>query len=92
MSMAITNNASAPTPTVAANPAPPKKGDTAAKAATATKTAPARGATATISAAALAAAKEAAETPAQTAQEAQGSDMQAKRLLARETAARKAYS
>ena len=46
-----------------------------------------------ISAAGLLAAaanKEATETPAQTAQEAQGADMQAKRLLAREQAASKA--
>ena len=42
--------------------------------------------------AALAASKEAAETPAQTAQEAQGNDHQAQRLLAKETAERKAYS
>lgn len=46
----------------------------------------------TLSAAGLAAAaanKEAAETPSQTALEAQGSDMQAKHLLAREQAAAK---
>jgi len=48
--------------------------------------------TATISAAAQALAKEAAETPTQTAQEAQGNDRQAQRLLAKEVAARKAYS
>lgn len=42
--------------------------------------------------AALATSKEAVETPAQTAQEAQGNDHQAQRLLAKETAARKAYS
>jgi hypothetical protein len=50
---------------------------------------------ATISPAALAAlatSKEAAETPAQTAQEARGNDHQAQRLLAKEAAARKAYS
>lgn len=47
----------------------------------------------TISAAgqlAAAANKEAMETPAQTAQEAQGSDMQAKRLLAKEQVATRA--
>ena len=38
------------------------------------------------------AAQEAAETPAQTAQEARGSDQQAKRLLAKEQAAIRAYS
>ena len=48
--------------------------------------------TATISAAALAMAKEAAETPAQTAQEAQHNDPQAQRVLARQAAAQKAYS
>ena len=42
--------------------------------------------------AALAASKEAAETPQQTAQEARGNDHQAQRLLARQAAARKAYS
>jgi hypothetical protein len=40
----------------------------------------------------MAAAKEAAETPAQTAQEARGNDHQAQRLLAKEAAMRKAYS
>lgn len=44
-----------------------------------------------ISAAALAMAKEAAETPAQTALEAQGNDPQAQRLMAREAALHKAY-
>ena len=48
--------------------------------------------TATISAAAQALAKEAAVTPAQTAQEAQGNDHQAQRLLAKQAAAQKAYS
>ena len=48
--------------------------------------------TTTISAAAQALAKEAAETPAQTAQEAQGNDRQAQRLIAQQAAARKAYS
>lgn len=38
--------------------------------------------------AALAAEKEAAETPAQTAQEAKGNDHQAQRLLAKQTAAK----
>jgi hypothetical protein len=38
--------------------------------------------------AALAAIKEAQETPAQTAKEARGGDLQARRLLARETAAK----
>jgi hypothetical protein len=50
---------------------------------------------ATISAAAIAAlavSKEAAETPAQTAQEARGNDHQAQRILARQAAAKKAYS
>lgn len=47
---------------------------------------------ATISAAALAMAKEAAETPAQTAQEAQHNDPQAQRLLAKQGAMHKAYS
>jgi len=55
--------------------------------------APASATRVTISAAAqLAAAanQEATETPAQTAQEAQGADMQAKRLLSKEQAASKA--
>lgn len=47
---------------------------------------------ATISAAALAMAKEAAETPAQTAQEAQHNDPQAQRLLAKQAATQRAYS
>jgi hypothetical protein len=41
--------------------------------------------------AALAASKEANESPAQTAREAQGNDLQAKRLLAKETAAGAAH-
>lgn len=52
---------------------------------------PALGTTVVISAAAQAA-QEAAETPAQTAQEARGNDRQAQKLLAKEEAAIKAYS
>lgn len=51
----------------------------------------AKGVAVTLSSAALSAAKEAAETPAQTAQEARGNDVQAQRLLAREKATRQAY-
>lgn len=68
-----------------------KKPDTAKVAAAGDSTAHVAPATkVTISAAgqaAAAATQEAMETPAQTAREAQGSDMQAKRLLAKEQAA-----
>ena len=62
-----------------------KAGDTPAQAQSAAKT------TVTVSAAAVAALvaeKEAAETPAQTAQEARGNDHQALRLLAKQVAAK----
>ena len=62
-----------------------KQGDAPAQAQPAAKT------TVTVSAAAvaaLAAEKEAAETPAQTAQEARGNDHQAQRLLAKQTASK----
>jgi hypothetical protein len=68
---------------VAAKPHAAKKED--GPAATAPST------TVTISAAAQAA-QEAAETPAQTAQEARGNDRQAQRLVAKQQAAAKAYS
>lgn len=60
------------------------QGSTPAKAQSAAKD------TVTISSAAVLAAQEAMETPAQTAKEARGGDMQAKRLLAKQAASEEA--
>jgi hypothetical protein len=84
MTMAINPNMRAPRAEAAPNS---PKGVAAAPKATA-----AGGASVSISSAAQTAAAEAAESPPQTAQEARGNDMQAKRLLAHETAMRKAYA
>lgn len=98
MTSPVTSAASSPQPVAAAvaAKATATKGATkvASDSASAETTHVAAGKTqVTISAAGRAAAaanEEAMETPAQTAREAQGSDMQAKRLFAKEQAAAKA--
>ena len=94
MSNAIANTVRTPVAAPSQPPAAVRKTadrQTADQKTAAAKPPAAAGVAVTLSTAALSAAKEAAETPAQTAQEARGNDVQAQRLLAKEKATRQAY-
>lgn len=90
--MTATINPTVHAPTAPAASPSPKSATVAKDPAELAKAAPKSGTSMSISSAGQAAAQEAAETPAQTAREAQSGDVQAKRVMAREAATRKAYS